>query len=118
MNNKKSICKKEQFVDEVFGENVEYVKIPKVYKKYSTEKVLVLEYIKGTSIGEIDKVKKLLEENMKAAAAYCAYARKQHMNKTCANSSGATVAIAENILPVCPQIYFPQFMDDNILPIF
>lgn len=38
------------------NKDVQYIKIPKVYKEYSTEKVLVMEYINGINIDDSSKL--------------------------------------------------------------
>ncbi len=46
-------------INEFYDANKElkYIKVPKVYKKLTTEKVLVMEYISGFNVTEIDKLK-------------------------------------------------------------
>ena len=46
----------------IFRENFKNYKgfcIPKVYEEYSTKEILVMEFIEGIKVSEVDKLKKL-----------------------------------------------------------
>lgn len=55
-----------QHIEEFYETNkeIKYIKIPKVYKKLTTEKVLVIEYISGTKIVDKEKLIELGYDNI------------------------------------------------------
>lgn len=47
-----------EHIDEFYQENkeIKYIKVPKVYKNLTTERILVMEYIFGHNISQVDKI--------------------------------------------------------------